>query len=532
MEEGTTKDLTTKPHTQTEPVNPEAMLSEGEAPSQKFRGISNVLFTEDILGSRSVLIDISKEQEVFEGEIFDVDKFKSIAPFKPSVRIAEFNDPSPELYHLNFYSRSEVELYFLQLEKLLAKYRNYSLKNKNSGLIWKDKVKRIWKVGVQESPRETQEAKRKERLLNLLLESDNLSLSKAAKMTGFSYNKAWRILHENFKPSTSRRTSLGSCLSITNIQGHVVQRYLNNDYISKDWRELTNSMKMAFPILQSFKDKTIQNELRKRTSLRAISIKRKPAKADTRALLQRQLLVGNVILNHIDQKQPLFFFDETIISEKNFKKTAIGTTVMVPFVPNYTISKLHIIVLFSLQGQVALQISSEPNTSATITDFFRRAIPRLLDRKLAKKITVVLDNAAVQKTSEFKALVKTLPINLLYNIPCSPYLNLIEDFFMQIKTGFKAHFHQKAENCVFSCLQAVKDQLKANDFKWMIRKLVAQIDKRVLVHKMDDRPFRGLTDFLKKREPPDLTRPAATNRQGIAPWVEGEEGGTKKLKIV
>lgn len=263
--------------------------------------------------------------------------------------------------------------------------------------------------------------------------------------------------------------------------------------------------------------------------MRAISIKRKPAQSNTRALLQRQLLVGSDILNLIASNTPVCFFDETVISEKNFKKTAIGNSSMMPLVANYTISKVHLLVLFSLSGQVAVQISSVPNTGEATVNFFKQAIPKFLDRSLMKKVVVVLDNASVQKTANFKDLVQTLPLDLLYNIPCSPFLNLVEDFFLQIKKSFKTHYYQNKENCLGSCLQAIKDELRKGNFDWMLRKLVSEIKGRLAVHKFDKNPFSQLTDLLKRRLPEDLGKREPTSQQGIADLSDEISKPTKKV---
>ena len=352
--------------------------------------------------------------------------------------------------------------------------------------------------------------------MDYFLNSREASLGHAAKKFSLSYNKAWRMLGDLMTPKTGKRDLVSNSFSAVDLQPFINQRYFANNYVAKDWRELVQDVKTEFPILQNYSDKTIQKEIRNRTNLRAISIKRRPANSNTRALLQRQLLVASDIVNLIETKTPLCFFDETVISEKNFKKTAIGNSTLIPLVPNYTISKVHLLVLFSLSGQVAVQISSMPNTSAATVDFFKQAVPRFLDRTLMQKLVVVLDNASVQKTAEFKSLVQELPLNLLYNIPCSPFLNLVEDFFLQIKAGFKTHYYQNKENCLGGCLQAIKDELRKGSFEWMLRKLASETKARISAHKFDSAPFDHLEDLLKRQADMSLGKRRPTYKSGIA----------------
>ena len=174
-----------------------------------------------------------------------------------------------------------------------------------------------------------------------------------------------------------------------------------------------------------------------------------------------------------------------------------------PLVANYSISKLYCLVMFSLDGKVAFQFSTVPNTSNATVAFFKQAIPKFIYTNSQKKLTIVLDNAAVQKTAELKGLVEVLPINLLYNIPCSPFLNPVEDFFMEIKKSFKTHYHQQRENCLFGMLQSFKNVIKRGNFDWMIRKMAVNLQRRLQVHGFDIIQSNPVMRFLNKRNPED-----------------------------
>ncbi len=50
------------------------------------------------------------------------------------------------------------------------------------------------------------------------------------------------------------------------------------------------------------------------------------------------------------------------------------------------------------------------------------------------KLTILLDNAAIHRTNEFKSKMSSLNINLFYNKPYSPEFNCVELLFNKIKS--------------------------------------------------------------------------------------------------
>lgn len=110
--------------------------------SNTFRGISNVLFTEDLLSDDPVNVDVSDTLPLSKLEEFDLAQWKSVAPFSFGVRIAEYNQPSNDRFHMSQFPLSFVEFSYKRLEPLLKKYEQFGLRNKTAHLIWKDHVKR------------------------------------------------------------------------------------------------------------------------------------------------------------------------------------------------------------------------------------------------------------------------------------------------------------------------------------------------------------------------------------------------------
>lgn len=219
------------------------------------------------------------------------------------------------------------------------------------------------------------------------------------------------------------------------------------------------------------------------TSIRALKIQRKPSKTEPRTHLFAQIKVANLLFSLLESRSRIAFFDETTLSHKNFKKTGLGTSVMKPHVTFYGMRKFHILTMFTLEGRVAIQFSTNPNNSTSIIDFFRQAIPHFINHEDHRKLTVFLDNLIAQKTAAFKNIVNKLPICLCYTVPCTSYLNLIEDFFLNVKQIFKDQYYQGDKILVRTFIKGLKNELEERDRAWMVRKLAFEVERRIM---MDD----------------------------------------------
>ena len=109
---------------------------------EKFVGSSNLLFTEDFINNQDLVIEFSDSGPKINPSEYEIAQWKSVLPFKAGVRIAEFNEPSDLKYHMPSFNLSFIEACYDLLSKLIRKYRNYNAPVKQSGLVWKYKVKR------------------------------------------------------------------------------------------------------------------------------------------------------------------------------------------------------------------------------------------------------------------------------------------------------------------------------------------------------------------------------------------------------
>lgn len=357
------------------------------------------------------------------------------------------------------------------------------------------------------------------RFYKLLEEHPDISIGDAARAHGITYEQAWRWKKQRqqnpfFAPQieTSRKKII--LPSKEELTRHCVERYQNQGVVANSWKELVIELKEKFDGLREFKESSIKNCLRKFTPLRSRQAKRKPFLANTRGFHQRQLVASSFVAQLLLSDSPLVFFDETIISQQNFKQKAIGTKVLQPLAFKMYSKSIRFLVMFSLSGEIVFQVVSKTPNSEVIMNFFRNAVPKLLQKlpnPKHERLVVFLDNARSQKTKAFQDLTKTLPLNLIYSIPSSPYINLIEDLFLRAKRALRQTFYETNYDINSVVLQNFKDSI-GEGYDWIIRRFVENVKSRQqhLDYSVgqDGRPLIG------KRPPPDIEAPGT---QGLGP---------------
>lgn len=251
--------------------------------------------------------------------------------------------------------------------------------------------------------------------------------------------------------------------------------------VGTSWNELCTHLKFAFPSLRDYSNSHISNLLRSKTPIRSLVAKQTSMKLKPMENIKKQLIVASFIVKILLEEHPILFFDETILSSSNFKKTALGSKVFVPLRKNYTRKSIRFLTIFGLDGTLGIQVTDKDTDSKDIVRFFQSAIPKiqsqLPDHDKNKRIVVFLDNARVQKTKKFQDLVKKLPIVIFYNIPCSPWINMIEDFFLIMKRPFKKRFYSPDQLLLKEVFLAIKNSFLAGT-KWIENKFYQNAKRR------------------------------------------------------
>lgn len=149
MDDGETPDVDTIVPERPEQPEPLLVTTLDELGNEAFRGRSNVLFREDFLGDGDVLVEFRDERPVIRVEDFDVDRWKSTAPFGVGVRIVEHNQPSTDRFHMRQYGLIYVKASYGRLQKQIKKLEFVGLRRKTTGIIWKQKVHREYAAIIE-----------------------------------------------------------------------------------------------------------------------------------------------------------------------------------------------------------------------------------------------------------------------------------------------------------------------------------------------------------------------------------------------
>lgn len=266
-----------------------------------------------------------------------------------------------------------------------------------------------------------------------------------------------------------RRLVLPPAHAITTV---LSQLYSRSGKLSGDWEELIAEMRLRFPELRQFASSTIANHLRKKMSIRLMRHKRIAYKQEVSEYVHRQLCLANIMTMMLAEEVPILYFDQTTINIESFKCKSIGTTQFPPLHKHeFQHLGIHILTLFSLSGFFFFRVARNSANSEEVVQFLSECLDRLfVSRDTGSSgYMVFLDNAMYHRTKKVKDLTDKYPIRLIYSIPHSPFLNLVEDFFLELKRGVRAEqFH--GEHRLLELIGQAVVRLKSADFGWILRR--------------------------------------------------------------
>lgn len=334
---------------------------------------------------------------------------------------------------------------------------------------------------------------KEERVYETISKNTHLTIPQIAFKTNSSYGFVYRTFRKWAEHPTSSWTDKPDRFpSPEEIKIFIHQLYYEKGSISLDWGLLCCNLKNRFPYLNKYKNKTLSNRFREHCGIKAINNKRKPKTADVGGYNQRQIFIGSLIARGLlEDPKGIVFFDETIYSSGNHKKTSLGTRNLTPIRYNRPVKSIHALVMFRIDNEVAIQFATTPSNTEVVINFFKEAVPYFMERKqTGHRLVVVLDNVRYQKTKAFKKIAKDLGVDLLYTVPTSPFLNLIEDFFLKVKKNMRRSLiplHLKNPGITF--IKGFRTALTI-DAGWIVRKFTKELEKRMSVRE----------NYVEKRE--------------------------------
>lgn len=255
----------------------------------------------------------------------------------------------------------------------------------------------------------------------------------------------------------------------------VGRRYSRDGFVASNWFELITAIKQEFPYLQQYKDNSLEKQIRKVLGIRALQNNRKQYKPTFKDFMLKQTLVGFLTVNLLYGREKVLFFDQSSVVPGGFKSTSLGDNMLKPFRGHqYGMPNLNFLAAIDvLNGTTAVRVSKYSARSDDVVNFITEVITHLCSKtpKAEWGWHIVLDNAGYQKTAAFKNLVNKLPINIIYNVPSSPFLNLIEDFFLSVKHEFRDQYYTSRHQAIQSLSAGLRNTCQKG-YAWIIRKFL------------------------------------------------------------
>lgn len=261
------------------------------------------------------------------------------------------------------------------------------------------------------------------------------------------------------------------------------EKYFQDGAIADNWNAHVDDVVRVFAMgNQRFKKKSIAQKLRRTFKVKALKVKRRPYKLSFLEYSATQTILSRIVLCKLLQDEPILFFDSSSIQLSDKKKTMLGTREMPPFgyQPAFTRS-VHITAAISVTGFIAIQFSDYLLTGTELVNFLESSLHSYASEiGFDKPISVLLDNAGYQKISAIHALTRRTGAQFIYNIPCSPFNNLIEDFFLRLKAPIRK-LDVLTEAIVLTCLEEELKKIAQEDFWWIVRKFGRIIRTKALL---------------------------------------------------
>lgn len=132
----------------------------------------------------------------------------------------------------------------------------------------------------------------------------------------------------------------------------------------------------------------------------------------------------------------LLFFDESSFQLEPLETHAFGFSGQRPVIQtSRTPFFLKLLMVTSLHQVEAFMVTDKPVTSETIQQFLKQVLTeKAASREYSHRpVVLVMDNAPKNRSDGVKELARNCMVNLLFTVPCSPFLNQIESVFGRIK---------------------------------------------------------------------------------------------------
>lgn len=222
------------------------------------------------------------------------------------------------------------------------------------------------------------------------------------------------------------------------------EAYVKDGTIARCWSKFVSSLKEKYPRLNSLKDKTVENKARVLYKVKSLKAARAKANGNVVDQMESQLCIGWLLLQLKLQEKPVLCYDQSSFYYVPKITHLLGTSLYRPSV-KFSPGKQVYLHCTSYQGKIfSFQLSEEHPNNASVHYFLKASCAKFMQLSSTDKgAFLFLDNARYHHSKALlKDLTTSIGIGVIYNQPCSPKLNHIEDVFMLLKQYLRQHEYE------------------------------------------------------------------------------------------
>lgn len=257
------------------------------------------------------------------------------------------------------------------------------------------------------------------------------------------------------------------------IQDMLNDAYKQKGYIAKSWKDFSSMLQKRYPIKEGddVNKKTLLNKIQKEYGLRSMRPKRRPFKPTMKRHLQNQLvLAGYIFKQHMANKDVLYF-DQTTFQYTSEETMLLGSTDYTPMVTLAKSAPFHMLAIYTIKGIYAIQFLTNSSNTEEASNFIEQVINKYKIEHSLNQVQILMDNAQYQSTSQFRSRVIAAGGLIIYSIRQTPWINIIEDFFLAIKSILKRTYGQDTTEYRQAVASAIY-QASSIDTSWILRKFM------------------------------------------------------------
>lgn len=274
--------------------------------------------------------------------------------------------------------------------------------------------------------------------------------------------------------------------------------YVKKGNVARSWREFCGMLKDAYPSIGVLSDKSIENRCRPMYRLR--SMKPKTARQGRLVLEQLRLeVVQGLLLCRILSKPEnhVLFIDQSSFEYDSRRYAVLGGTEHRPHVVLQRPRCIHLYAACSKDGLFACRFSDNSSTSEMAASFVSDVCDRYCQTTGCDVVYVYIDNVRYQHTRVFKDAIKSSRGFPFYGIRGSPFLNIIEDYFLFIKQTIKLG-RPKNNNEYFYHMKLGIESVSARKSEMIYKRLFDNVLERIQRYRdlvNDDSMPKGIKRF-------------------------------------